>query len=1134
MIRRLPLLAILAALTLPAAAQSDTDVIEAGFQNPPDAAKPRVWWHWMNGNVTREGITADLEWMKRVGIGGFQQFDVDLGNFFAGEISVPTYVDERVVYRTPEWQALLRHAAEEADRLGLEMTMHSSAGWSETGGPWVEPAQAMKKLVWSDTIVSGGQRFEATLPQPPSVTGPFQDLPRSGLFDGITGGEELPTYYEDVAVIAYRKPEAMPASAPTLGTSAADIDPAALTDGDLTAPVTFPVSDDGAPVWVELTYDAPVTAYALTLAVQGNFPSGEIQASEDGTTFTTLAALPGQTGYVLSRLPVQTFAFEPTTALAFRVAFERPAPPDAMAAALGFAGPSAYQPAEIALHTTPRAHRWQAKAGYDILFDYETLATPDVPEGATVDTADVIDLTDRMRPDGTLTWDAPEGEWVVIRFGASLTGATNNPAPEEGRGLEVDKLSAEAVETYIQDYFGPIEEALGPLVGEALQYILLDSWEAGLQNWTSAMLAEFEALRGYDPAPYLPVLTGRVVGSAEMTDRFLYDYRLTLADLLAEHHYAVIDAFLAERGVGTYGEAAGANNAVFQDALRNKGITDVPMGEFWTLPTPSASHEPAHITDIREAASAAHIHGVPLVAAESFTTMAPGWSEPPSVLKGLGDHYLTEGVTRFILHTSLHQPLDTPPGFTLALFGQHINRHTTWAEMASGWLTYLGRASHLLQQGRYVADLAYFIGEGIPATVYYGEDTTPDPEPPTGYAYDYLNAGVLLEARVEDGELVLPSGMRYRVLVLPERVDGMSLPVARHLRDLVAAGATVVGAPPEGTLGLTGYPASDVEVRSIVAALWGDTDGRVITEHAYGEGRVVWGQPLRDVLAAEGIAPDVAVTQPRFDTAIEWIHRRTDDGADLYFVSNQTGRDEQVEARFRVAGREAELWDPITGEIAPAGYVIEDSLTTVPLELGPHESVFVIFRQPTDRTSRTMPAPVRETVATVEGPWTVAFQEGRGAPEKIQMDTLASWTSSDDPGVRYFSGVGTYTNAFEVEEAWLADEARLVLDLGDVRELAEVTVNGDSLGVVWTSPYRMDVTDALRPGQNEIEVRVANLWTNRLAGEALGAVEPVTFTTYPGYAEGSPLLGPGGLESQIREAGLFGPVTLQRVRRTME
>jgi hypothetical protein len=1087
----------------------------------------------MDGNVTREGITRDLEWMDRVGIGGFHQFDVDIGNFLAGERSVPTYVDERVVYRSEEWQSLLEHTAEEAERLGLEMTMHSAAGWSQTGGPWVDPGDAMKKLVWSDTTVTGGKPFTGSLPHPPTVTGPFQALPKSGIFEQITGDSDLPTYYEDVAVVAYRKPTPSVNREPDVTTSASGVTAAALTDEDQSTPVSLPIPDDGSSTWVQFAFDQPTPVYAVTLSMSGAFPHGEVQVSNDGTSFTPLAALPGQsrTG-VFGPMPVQTYAVPDTTARYFRVVFTDLPTPEGLGAALAGGPPQAYQPTEITLHTTPRAHRWEAKAGFDILFDYGTLQTPSLPSEAAIRAADVVPLTDRMRPDGTLDWSVPDGEWVILRLGASLTGATNNPAPEEGRGLEVDKLSAQAVTEYTQEFLDPIEEALGPQVGDVLQYILLDSWEAGLQNWTPRMLVEFEQRRGYDPRPYLPALTGRVVGSAEVTDRFLFDWRHTIADLLADHYYQVVDGVLAERNMGTYGEAAGANNAMLQDALRNKGIVDVPMGEFWTVPEPGGEYQPEHVTDIREAASAAHVHGSSIVAAEAFTTYAPGWSEPPSALKQIGDHYLAEGVNQFVLHTSVHQPLETPPGFTLSIFGQHINRHTTWAEMAGGWLTYLGRASHLLQQGRHVADVAYFIGEGIPATVYQGEDTTPDPQPPAGYEYDYLNADVLLETRFEEGAIVLPNGARYRVLVLPRRVDGVSLPVARHLRDLVAAGATIVGAPPAGTLGLQGYPDSNAEVRAIATEVWGGTDGRIVRNHSYGEGEVYWGVSLTEVLADEGIVPDVEWTRPHTDTKIEWIHRRTRDRTDFYFLSNQRNRSEEIEVRFRVSGHKAEVWNPVTGEMREASYVVENGTTTVPLTLAPYESVFVVFRDSTAQRTRTVADAERETVATLLGPWTVNFQEERGAPDEVRMDTLASWTAYDDPGMRYYSGVGTYTATVEVSPSQLDGGTRLELDLGEVREVADVTVNGDSLGVVWTPPFRVDVTDALRPGPNEIRIEVANLWTNRLVGRALGAVDDtLTFTTYPGYQKGSPLLGPGGLKEQVRRSGLLGPVTLQRIKR---
>ena len=1105
--------------------------LEKNFISPPPEALPRVWWHWMNGNVTREGITADLEWMHRVGIGGFQQFDVNLGNFLTGETELPTYVPQRIVYRSSQWQALLQHTAVEAERTGLEMTIHAAAGWSEMGGPWVSPEDAMKKLVWSDTIVNGPGRFIGTLPLPPTVTGPFQELPRRTLF-GLESGK-LPTYYEDVAVVAYRRPSGIQSVAmPRLQASISGIDLARLQNGNWLDTLTIPVPADNSPVWIQFDYGKPVTLYALTLVIVGNeFPKGELQASEDGVRFRSLVAFPGQIGYILSRLPVQTYAFAPARARYFRLVLYEPPPPGLLASFLGRGTPPAYHLSELVLHAEPRSHRWEAKAGFDILFDYERLSTPPFPDETVIRLEDVVDLTDRLRPDGTLNWQIPEGEWVILRLGASLTGAMNNPAPPEGRGLEVDKLNPQAVRRYLETFMAPIIQALGPLVGRRLQYVLLDSWEAGLQNWTSGLFEEFRRRRGYSPLPYLPALVGRVVQNSEVTDRFLYDFRRTIAEMLAEHYYQVVDSFFAAHGMGVYAEAAGANNPMFQDALRNKGIVDIPMGEFWTPSVVMSGFSPEHVADIIEASSAAHIYGKPIIAAESFTTAAPGWSEPPAKLKPIADYYLALGVNRFVIHTSVHQPLDRPPGFTLGPFGQHFNRHTTWAELARGWTQYLARCSYLLQQGRYVADIAYFLGEGIPATVFRGEDTTPDPEPPEGYRYDFLNAEVLLQASVVEGRLVLPSGMRYAVLVLPDWVRRISLPVLRKLQELVREGVTLVGARPLGLIGLEGYPKSDKTFDAIVTEMWGDIDGEIVTNRIYGRGKIYWGRPLKSVLQEIGVRPDVEMSRPYPENSrIVWIHRQTEDGNDLYFVANQSDRIEPVTVRFRVTGKAAEVWNPVQGTIQPASYRIESEGTVVPLELGPYESVFVVFRQVATQPFRMIPDTTHTTLEYVRGPWHVSFT-GIGAPEAMQMDSLISWTEFASPEIRYFSGMATYTTTIEVPARWLSVGDRIELDLGQVREVAAVWVNDDSLGVVWAPPFRMDITQALRPGQNVLHIQVANLWTNRLVGEALDAVAPLTFTTDPRYhKEIIERLGSiEGLQQLVFPSGLLGPVRLLRV-----
>jgi hypothetical protein len=1129
----------MAASPAPIAAQPPSGAeLEQGFASPPDAARPRAWWHWMNGNVTKEGITADLEWMKRVGIGGFQMFDGNLGT--------PQLIEDRLVWMAPEWKDAFRHAAAEADRLGLEMAMAASGGWSETGGPWVKPEQAMKKLVWSETRVDGPRRFGGKLPQPPSVNGAFQDMPLPPGFSlppanvpGAIPTPELPpepadpTFYADSAVIAYRLPQGEMGVAerrPAVTSSAGSIDGDRLLDGDLNGRVTLALPGEGEAAWVQLEFAEPLRAHAFTVATGvpaspfggESIPQGELQASDDGTRFTTLVTLPGGS-HPFAAFPVRTYSFAATTARYFRLVV-RGATRGPIAELLGLPPPGEVPLAELTLHSGPRVNRWESKAAFGNAVELEGVPTPPVA-GLAVSRDDVLDLTSRMGPDGTLDCEVPEGSWAILRLGYSLTGHENSPASREATGFEVDKLSREHVEAYMEGYLGPISEALGPLLGKSFRYLLMDSWEAGLQNWSEEILAEFRARRGYDPTPYLPVLVGRVVESADASDRFLWDFRRTIADLIAENHYGVAAAYLAERGLGLYAEAMGAGAPVTADALQDKGRVDIPMGEFWVRP--GHAHTPEHPTDVKEAASGAHIYDKPFVAVEAFTTGPPmtGW-QAPSYLKPYADYFFALGMNRIVFHTSDHQPFvdgKHKPGITLGPFGQHYTRNNTWAEQAVAWNDYLARCSFLLQQGHFVGDLLYYYGEGVPLAVPYWKRL--DPAPPEGYDYDWVNTEVLLDRlSVEGGRLVLPHGPSYRALVLPADLDRLTLPVVRRIRDLVAAGAVVVAPRPGPSPSLTGQPEGDEEIRAIASSVWGAIDGRLVKEHTFGEGSVHWGASVGGVLAAKGVAPDLRYSRPRIDTELVWIHRRVGD-ADLYFVANQRGREERVEASFRVEGREAELWDPVSGEIAPAGYRIEDGRTMVSLELDPHGSVFVFFRRPASEPVRERPRPASAPLATVEGPWTLRFPSGWGAPAEVEVDTLGSWTESPQPGVRHFSGTGAYTRTLDVPADWLRPERRVLLDLGDVREIAEVEVNGQELGILWTPPFRADVTDALRAGENQLEVRITNLWSNRMIGDQeLPPEERFTWTTFNPYDRGLPF--GGGREPVLLESGLLGPVTL--------
>jgi hypothetical protein len=1102
------LLSVIASVSI---ASISGDMLERGFLDPPDAAKPRVWWHWTGGNVTKEGITKDLEWMKRVGIGGAQMADI-------GSAGGQT-IEKKIDFFTPEWFDAIKHAAAESDRLGLEMSIFSSSGWSLTGGPWVKPEQAMKKLIWSETNVQGPIRFEEKLPQAPSNSGSFGSLRgQRAAIARKPGGTLAETYYGDSAVIAFRTPPdemLMEELKPKVTTSGGDIDPTPLMDDILATNATVAAGRDGI-AWIQYEFPHPVKTKAVTLIVSGRgVPFGEIQASDDGKSYRTIVELPGAVQYRAGGL--KTYAFPEATTRFIRVTMTGAAPgPDAVIYQTAPKPSRQYQISEFIVHTGARVDRWEEKAGFNFLYEYQVAPTPTVPAESAIRPIDVIDLTSKMDKTGKLSWDMPPGRWTILRMGYSLVGSRNRAGTAPGLGLETDKLNAVHVESYFHGYMDPIERALGPLLGKSLRYVMMDSWEAGMQNWTNDIIDQFQKLRGYDPRSYLPVLTGRVVGSADLSDRFLWDFRRTIADLVADAHYGTMANLLRQKGMGIYAEAAGVSMEVLEDTLLNKSKVEIPMGEFWL----GRMHPPSeYYADVRMAAAAAHVYGKTLVAAESFTG---GGYDAPATYKNLADYWFAQGVNRIVFHSSAHQPLDTKPGNTMV--GTHFNRNITWAEQATPVLKYLSRTSFMLQQGLFAADFAYLLNEGVPSSQpFWGAGL--QPSPPDGYDYDTVNADVLLNRMKvsDDGRIVLPDGMSYRVLVLPP-VDRMRPELLRKIRDLVGGGATVVGPKPVMSPSLqNGAGKADFEVQALANELWGDLDGAQRNKHYYGKGLVIWGLPLNEVMSLLSIPKDAEFAGP-LDFSIAWIHRRAGN-ADIYFVANQTDRLQEIQSRFRVEKREAELWHADTGVIEPAGYSIAGGRTTVPLNLNPRESVFVVFRRPAAASSRTLPPLTSATLATVGGPWDVTFPPKLGAPEKIQMPKLESWIENSNDGVKYFSGTATYAKVFQVPQNWLKQGTRLILDLGVVKDIAEVSVNGRPLGILWKPPYQTDVTDVLMAGVNRLEIKITNEWTNRQIGDRSVAAEKKVLA-----ASSSGMGGFGGPQTPS-DSGLIGPVTVVSTKR---
>ncbi|MGB5943971.1 MAG: glycosyl hydrolase [Leeuwenhoekiella sp.] len=1074
---------------------SQRDDLESGFRNPPNEAKARTWWHWISGNVSKSGITKDLEAMKQVGIQEAQLFNVHLG-----------FPEGSVKYLSEEWLDLLKFSAEEAERLGLELAFHNGAGWSSSGGPWVTPVHAMQTVVYSEVIVEGNQWFKEQLPQPATKYG----------------------YYRDIAILAFPKPKA--------------------------------------------------------------------NTKIDGLDYKMLS--------------------------------ER-----------------------IRNHLLPD--------------------TKTIPNASIVSKETVINLTDQASNNGFLEWKVPEGDWVVLRIGHTPIGTQNRPAPTSGKGLEVDKMSKTAVDAYWKGGIQPIIDKLGDLIGTTVNNCLIDSYEVETTNWTSGFEAEFGKLRGYDLMPYLPTLAGYYVDSGEITERFLWDFRRTIGDLIAENYYAHFSKLCHD------------NNMKFTvepywgpfDNMQVGATGDIVMCEFWSGGYPFFD-SPKFVSSI------AHLNGSSIVGAESFTGIG-GWDEHPAQFKSIGDRAWAEGITRFIFHTYVHQPWDVAPGLGLGLFGTDFNRHNTWWPQSKAFNNYIARSQFLLQQGKNVADVLVFTGESSPNTAFLLPQIKE-----LGYDYDLIGANKLKDLYVEDGLICTPVGGRYKVLVLPE--SHWIKPETLHkIRKLTHGGAKVLSTvKPVKSPSLTKYPKSDETVMELSSKMWGEG--------------LVQNINISQYLREDDLPADFTVESPD-NLDINFIHRKLED-TDIYFIANARKESRDIIGRFRVDGKQPELWNTEKGTIeALAVYKInEDGTTSVPLQLGMEESVFILFKEPLSKSAhlvqasvsydtpapealpnleivraeygtflpegvvditeqvtnaiedgkldfqmstrfcdcdpamgykkelrmeyqlgaaiyrlnaeerehinldagtkelrilkavfgkfrtetntipkkyatqnitgkikdlvdsgilniqvtdqlidndhiegdkpalritfksngeeQTLNIPVGQTLnlskdivkpklslnddqlrwispytgkidyttslgkfksaeivavpkpVQLAGNWEVSFPLKSGITEK-QYDQLESWSESGDNSIRYFSGTATYSKEFNIIENMIGDHTSMELDLGSVAVIAEVFLNGKNAGILWKAPFRVNIDDYVQAGKNLLEVKVTNLWPNRLIGD---------------------------------------------------
>lgn len=737
--------------------------------------------------------------------------------------------------------------------------------------------------------------------------------------------------------------------------------------------------------------------------------------------------------------------------------------------------------------------------------DIVVLAFPDKP---VLKSADVIDLTAKMNVGGHLRWDAPAGNWAILRFAQVASQAGN------AKSLHIDGLSTEAVDKAWEVTIGRLLSEMTPEERKGLKFIEEDSWEAGNAYWTKTFAEEFKKRRGYDLLPYLPVLAGRVIGDDLIAAQIQQDYQLTIDDLIADNHYAYRRKLANKAGLPFYAEAAGPNMKQ-SDALKSSSRLDVAMAEFW-MPSPHRP-TPERRFMLREAASANHIYGKKITLCEAFTSVGPHWEESPFSMKATGDQAFCEGLNRVMFHTaSLSPSLTAKPGYTMWA-GTHYEPGITWWNQTPAFNTYLSRCSYLLQQGLFVADALIYQGD---KSGYSHVLKTILPTLGEGYDYDHCNTEVVLtRLSVKEGRIVLPDGMSYRVLVLPDKLP-MQLPVLEQIASLLNDGATVVGPRPTKMFGKPLQPGDGVKFDALVNRLWGDAAEPSVIEKRLGTGRLVWGKTARQVLRELGVGPDFEYQGLSDAGKINWIHRTMLDGTEIYFVTSRWETPESVECSFRVSGKQPELWDPVTGGIRDAtAFRQENGRTMVPLEFDPCGSVFVIFRKAIGTKAGGTTAsnyPALTPRLELDGAWDVSFDPKWGGPAKVRFDTLTDWTKHAEDGIRFYSGTAIYRKIFTLP-ATPEKGRQLILDLGEVRDVAEVRLNGQNLGVVWTRPARVNITNAVKVGDNKLEVSVVNLWPNRLIGDALLPTKKrFTETNMRKFVATSPLL----------SSGLLGPVQI--------
>lgn len=870
-----------------------SDDIEKNFLNPPQSACPWVFYHWMNGNITKQGITLDLEAMKNMGIGGAVCFNSGVG--------IP---QGAVDYASAEWMDATVHAVQEAERLGLQLALHNSPGYSGCGGPWVTPEASMQQLVWTESRLKGN--ISVQLPQPYAKYG----------------------YYKDAMIIAYPSLNVekglMKDKLTHVTANGEQINKDIITDGNPETKIRLEkgYTQDGG-VELLLEFSTSFEARAISIIRKTEIPQDLFDGPRDHPpTFLLEASADGKKYKTLGKVDCPALREMDTPAtLSFNAVSAR---------FYRLTAKSSTWLSNVELHSAPHLGGWAGKTSYT--HGISNGVTPDLQENEIIRSEQVVDLSAKMNAEGWLSWEAPEGNWTILRIGHTTTGEEPAAHPESGKGLEIDKFRKDALDLHFRSFLDKVIDRVRPNIGRGFKAIMVDSWEAGKQNWTADFPEEFFARKKYDILQWMPALTGRILDSVADTEAFLWDVRQVQADLVSENFYGYYAECLHKRGLELYAEPYGDGNL---DSLKIGASLDITMSEFWTR------YMYGNDATSKQAASVAHAYGKKVVAAEAYTAMPElsKWTDYPYSLKAEGDYFFTLGVNRLMFHTFVHQPYTTGfPGMTMGPFGMHIDRNNSWTSQARAWTDYLKRSQYLLQQGLTVVDVCYFKGDepesGVPDIYKFI---------PYGYAGDVIGSDALHQRfKIKNNRIVLPDGMSYRVCMMAG-VEAILPATLKRIKQLVIDGMIlIVSTKP---IKAYGKMANDKEVIDIVDDLYGKLDGKEYKVQIYGKGKLIWGKTLPEVFADLGLEQDFMFTALNQDAAIHYIHK-TIGSLEYYLVSNHRRIKESLMLSLRTEGNHPEIWNAEDGSYYDAPiFEFKDGRTRIPLELQPAGAVFIVFRR---------------------------------------------------------------------------------------------------------------------------------------------------------------------------------------------